>query len=239
MIIPEPLGVDRVCVGHRGVYWCRVRTRGRIAHGSMPFLGSSAVDPLGRLLERLRTELRPALRQRRTEMPVVPDEARWASINVNAVAAGQAGLTPQTPCVADHGEAILDRRFLLEEGFEGAKREILELVDAVAAEHQGWELAVEDLMVVHPTPTPAGDPLVMALEDGILEVLGHDAAIVASPGTYDHKHVTRIGGVASCVAYGPGSLEQAHQPDECCGIQEMVDAAKVMALALLRLVGPR
>ncbi|HVR29066.1 MAG TPA: acetylornithine deacetylase/succinyl-diaminopimelate desuccinylase family protein [Thermoanaerobaculia bacterium] len=235
VIIPEPLGVDRVCIGHRGVYWCRVRAHGKIAHGSMPFLGSSAVDPLGRLLERVRTELRPALAKRRTEMPVVPDEARWATINVNAVAAGQAGMTPQTPCVADLAEAIFDRRFLYEEGFEAARQEILDLVAAIAVENAGWKLEVEDLMVVHPTRTPAGDPLVMALEDGILEVLGHEATIVASPGTYDHKHVTRIGGVESCVAYGPGVLEQAHQPDEWCAIQDMVDSAKVMALALLRL----
>src|SRR5690606_595439 len=39
VIIPEPLNVDRICVGHRGVYWFEVTTHGKIAHGSMPFLG--------------------------------------------------------------------------------------------------------------------------------------------------------------------------------------------------------
>jgi hypothetical protein len=34
---------------------------------------------------------------------------------------------------------------------------------------------------------------------------GQDASLVASPGTYDHKHVARIAGVPHCVAYGPGS----------------------------------
>src|SRR5690349_11404201 len=29
-IIPEPLYVDRICIGHRGVYWFEVETRGRI-----------------------------------------------------------------------------------------------------------------------------------------------------------------------------------------------------------------
>ncbi len=61
------------------------------------------------------------------------------------------------------------------------------------------------MMVVHPTRTPAGDPLVLALEDGILEVLGHEAEIVASPGTYDHKHVTRIGGVDELCRLRAGS----------------------------------
>ena len=30
------------------------------------------------------------------------------------------------------------------------------------------------------------------------------AQLVASPGTYDHKHVDRIAGIPHCVAYGPG-----------------------------------
>src|SRR4051812_9575785 len=42
-IIPEPLYVDRICIGHRGVYWFEVQTSGRIAHGSMPFHGVSAI----------------------------------------------------------------------------------------------------------------------------------------------------------------------------------------------------
>src|SRR4029079_9950147 len=37
VIIPEPLNVDRICIGHRGVYWCELTTKGQIAHGSMPF----------------------------------------------------------------------------------------------------------------------------------------------------------------------------------------------------------
>ena len=71
-IIPEPLNVDRICIGHRGVYWFEVTTRGRIAHGSMPFLGISAIDGMGTLLQRVREELMPALATRTTAVPVVP-----------------------------------------------------------------------------------------------------------------------------------------------------------------------
>ncbi len=62
---------------------------------------------------------------------------------------------------------------------------------------------------------------------------------VISPGTYDQKHIDRIGKLKNCIAYGPGILDLAHQPDEWVGIDDMVDAAKVMALTLLRLLGPR
>ena len=57
VIIPEPLNVDRVCIGHRGVWWAEIETKGRIAHGSMPFLGDSAIRHMGALMERLEQRL--------------------------------------------------------------------------------------------------------------------------------------------------------------------------------------
>ncbi|MEX0852595.1 MAG: M20/M25/M40 family metallo-hydrolase, partial [Bauldia sp.] len=33
VIIPEPLNKDRICLGHRGVWWAEIETLGRIAHG--------------------------------------------------------------------------------------------------------------------------------------------------------------------------------------------------------------
>jgi succinyl-diaminopimelate desuccinylase len=62
---------------------------------------------------------------------------------------------------------------------------------------------------------------------------------VVSPGTYDQKHIDRIGRLRNCIAYGPGVLDLAHQPDEWVGIDDMTDAAKVMALTLAELLGPR
>ncbi len=235
VIIPEPLDPDRVCIGHRGVYWFRVVAHGRIAHGSMPFLGESAIEAMGWLLERVRCRLGPELARRLTAMPVAPVEARRATINVNSVRGGQAGLEPQTPCVADRCEAVFDRRFLPEENVEYVREEIQQLVSD--APNGAWRFLIEDLMVVQPTRTPNNDPLVATLCRAVRTVLGRTATLVASPGTYDHKHVTGVGGVVSCVAYGPGRLEQAHQVDEWCGVEDLVTATGVLALALAELVG--
>jgi len=92
-------------------------------------------------------------------------------------------------------------------------------------------------MVVHPVQAPPDSALTRALQNAILEVVETPATLVASPGTYDQKHFTRIGGIESCVAYGPGELELAHQPDESCSVDDLVTSTKVMALALLELVG--
>jgi len=122
VIIPEPLNVDRICIGHRGVYWFDVTARGRIGHGSMPFLGVSAIDGMERLLRAVQDRLAPALASRRTAVPVVPPAARQATINVNGIEGGQPVDGIQTPCVADLCRAVFDRRFLIEEGFEAARR---------------------------------------------------------------------------------------------------------------------
>ena len=233
-IIPEPLNVDRICIGHRGVYWFEVQTRGRIAHGSMPFHGVSAIDHLGLVLDRMRNEMQPALAARRTEMPVIPAAARHATLNINGIAGGQPVDGIQTPCVADRCRAVFDRRFLLEEGFENTRAEIVDLLDSIARDVPEFSYDLRDLMVVHPTRTPTGSPVVAALQTALERVLGR-SGLVASPGTYDQKHFARIAGVPHCVAYGPGILDLAHQPDEYCDIADLMNATRVIALAVLDL----
>jgi succinyl-diaminopimelate desuccinylase len=170
-------------------------------------------------------------------VPVVPDGARLATINVNSVFGGQPVDGIQTPCVADVCRAVFDRRFLLEEGLEAVQREIEELVGGVRRRAPRVEFTLRDLMIVHPTRTPDDSPVIAAVESSIARVLGRPATRVASPGTYDHKHITRIAGVPHCVAYGPGELEQAHQPDEYCRVDDLINSTKVLALSLLDLTG--
>ena len=234
VIIPEPLYVDRICIGHRGVYWFEVQTRGRIAHGSMPFHGVSAIDHMGLVLDRIHRELQPRLASRTTDVPVIPPGARHATLNVNGINGGQPVDGIQTPCVADRCRAVFDRRFLLEEGFDATKAEVIQLLDDIRRDVPDFHYDIKDLMVVHPTRTPDGSPVIGALERALQRVLGR-SGLVASPGTYDQKHVARIAGVPHCVAYGPGILDLAHQPDEYCGVDDLVSATKVIALALLDL----
>lgn len=235
VIIPEPLNVDRICIGHRGVYWFEVTTHGRIGHGSMPFLGVNAIEHMGVILDRVRRDLLPALAARTTQVPVVPDGARHSTLNINGISGGQPVDGIQTPCVADLCQAVFDRRFLLEEGFDATKAEIEALLERAARSTPSMRYSLRDLMIVHPVRTPDGSPVIGALERGIARVLGRPATHVASPGTYDQKHVDRIAGIPHCVAYGPGILDLAHQPDEWCGVDDLVNATKVLALSILEL----
>ncbi len=239
VIIPEPLNVDRVCIGHRGVWWAEIATHGRIAHGSMPFLGDCAVRHMGAVLDAFERELWPMLAQRRTSMPVVPEGARASTLNVNSMHGGQAeghdGLP--SPCVPDSCRVVIDRRFLIEEALDDVKGEVHAILERLGRERAGFRYDVRDLMEVHPVLADRGLPVPQAVSSAIREVLGREAQFICSPGTYDQKHIARIGHLHDCVAYGPGILDLAHQPDEFVAIDDLVASAKVMALATLQLLG--
>ena len=235
VIIPEPFGVDRVCIGHRGVYWFEVIAEGRIAHGSMPYLGVNAIDGMSHFLDLVRDELGPALYERITAMPVVPEGSRHATININGIDGGQPVDDVPSPCVADRCRVVFDRRFLLEEGLEKTRAEIAALVEKAQARVPDVKFAIADRLIVEPTHAPEDAPLVRALTGAVKTVTGRDASLVASPGTYDQKHVARIAGVPHCVAYGPGDLAMAHQPDEYCSVDDIISCTKVLALAVMEL----
>ena len=240
VIIPEPLNVDRIGIGHRGVWWAEVETFGRIAHGAMPFLGDCAVRHMGAVLNRIERQLIPRLASRQTAMPVVPREARQATLNIASLHGGLPehfeGLP--TPNVPHRCRMLLDRRFLLEERLDEVKREVVQILDQLVRDRAGFAYAIQDVMEVMPTLTPRDAPVVQAVAGEIGRVLDRPAQLVASPGTYDQKHVARIGGLDDCIAYGPGILDLAHQPDEYVAVDDLVASAKVMAGAALTLLGP-
>jgi succinyl-diaminopimelate desuccinylase len=237
VIITEPLNVDRVCLGHRGVYWFEVATLGRIAHGSMPFLGISAIGKMADFIAAIERELQPVLSTRTTAMPVEPPLARHPSININSISGGQPAGGFQTPCVADRCEAIFDRRFVIEEPVDQVREEIRALLRDLAAQDSDFRYEIKDLMTVHPVQTDPKSQLVTTMAGAVRDVLGTEPPLIASPGTYDQKHVMRLGYVDQCIAYGPGLLHMAHQPDEYCRVDDLLDASKAMALAAMRLLG--
>ena len=241
VIIPEPLNKDRICLGHRGVWWAEIETHGRIAHGSMPFLGDCAVRHMGAVLREMETSLYPTLAAKTTAMPVVPDGARHSTMNINSLHGGQNEPEPgysgyPSACVPDSARMVVDRRYLIEESAEEVRAEIVELLDRVRAERPNFSYDLRELWHVSPTMTDRDSPVVQAVASAVRSVFQREPAYVVSPGTYDQKHIDRIGRLKDCIAYGPGILDLAHQPDEYVGIDDMVESATVMALSIHHLL---
>lgn len=238
VIIPEPLNVDRVCLGHRGVWWAEIETHGRIAHGSMPFLGDCAVRHMGAVVANFEDKLYPAMAARYTAMPVVPEGAKQSTLNINSIHGGQAegneGLP--APCVPDSCRMIIDRRFLVEEELEEVKSEVVNILSSLEKSREGFSFDIRDMLEVIPSMTDSNSPVVKATVAAIEDVLGITPELICSPGTYDQKHIDRVGNLKDCIAYGPGILELAHQPDEYVVVEDMINSAKVMASSTYKLL---
>ncbi len=233
VIIPEPLNVDRVCIGHRGVWWAEIETHGRIAHGSMPFLGDCAVRHMHAVIERFERELYPKLAARQTDMPVVPPGARHSTLNINSIHGGQAEQQSGYPtaCVPDSCRMVIDRRLLIEESIDSVKSEVSAILGQLVAERAEFRYSIRDIFEVRPSMSDRNGPVARSTAAAIRRVIGRDPEFICSPGTYDQKHIDRVGRLRDCIAYGPGILDLAHQPDEYVLIEDMVNSAKVMALA--------
>ena len=135
---------------------------------------------------------------------------------------------------------VIDRRFLLEEDIGDVKGELRGLLDRLAGTRDKFRYELRDLWEVIPSMTRRDAPVVRAVGEAITAVLGKTPDYIVSPGTYDQKHFGRIGLIKDCIAYGPGILDLAHQPDEYVVIDDMLDSAKIMALATYGLLtGPR
>jgi succinyl-diaminopimelate desuccinylase len=232
VIIPEPLNVDRVCIGHRGVWWAEIETHGRMAHGSMPFLGDCAVRHMHAVIDRLERDLYPKLAARHTDMPVVPSGARHSTLNINSIHGGLAEAPGYpAPLVPDSCRMVIDRRLLIEESIDSVKGEVVELLDQLAKDRAGFSYSIRDIFEVRPTMADRNGPVARSTAAAVRRVIGRDPEFICSPGTYDQKHIDRVGKLRDCIAYGPGILDLAHQPDEYVVIDDMVNSAKVMALA--------
>lgn len=237
VIIPEPLNKDRICLGHRGGWWAEIETKGEIAHGAMPFLGDCAVRHMGAVLTEFEDKLFPAMAARYTEMPVVPEGARNSTMNINSIHGGErepdadfTGL--QAHCVPDSCRIVIDRRFLVEESLDDVRGEVTDLLEGLRATRPNFRYEMTERNSVLPSMTDKQAPIVQTVARAIEDVMGKPPEYVASPGSYDQKHIDRIGKLKNCIAYGPGILDLAHKPDEYIGIDDMVESACVMGATL-------
>ena len=196
---------------------------------------------MGSVIEAMERDIYPALAARRTAMPVVPDGARHSTLNINSIHGGldepdsdYTGLP--SALVADRCRMVIDRRFLIEENLDDVRDEIRDMLEKLKTDRDRFDYEIKELFNVLPTMTDKSAPVVGAVASAIESTLGKAPDYVVSPGTYDQKHIDRIGKLKDCIAYGPGILDLAHQPDEYVGIQDMIDSAQVMSRALVTLL---
>jgi acetylornithine deacetylase/succinyl-diaminopimelate desuccinylase-like protein len=195
-----------------------LRVNGQTAHSSRPDLGINAIQKAGRLLALLDAEDRK-LRDRNHDL-VGP-----ATLTVTRISGGIGD-----NIVPDSCEIVVDRRLLPGEEADVALAELQQLLTQAAREHDIAAEVVRIRTVSGAAETEVSSPIVQ-----------HSLVVNAQPapagftGGCDLVHFRALG--SDGVILGPGSLEQAHKPDEYVPKAELVQAAALyrdIALSMLR-----
>ena len=171
----------------------------------------------------------------------MPAGARHATLNINGIDGGQAGRTAsrrrawRTAAARCSIGGSCSRK-----ASTRRKAEIVELLERAAratSRTSRYEIARPD------GRAPDSDAgrirrVIGALDRALQRVLGRSGGLGRQPGHLRSEargaHRRRA---ATASPYGPGILDLAHQPDEWCGVDDLVNATKVLALALLELTG--
>lgn len=222
VIIGEPTDM-RIIEGHKGCYEYTTRFTGLEGHGSLPDAGVNAAEYAARYVGKL-LELREALKGR------VPETSRfeppWTTINVGRIAGGVA-----QNVIAGKAEIDWEMRPVVPEDADFVKGALAdyvraELLPAMQAVHPAASVEMETLgEVVGLMPMDRN-----AARDLVAELTGANGADLVAFGT-EAGLFQGLG--ADVVVCGPGSIAQAHKPDEyvsreqmgqCCAMLERLAA---------------
>ena len=234
VVITECLDVDGICLGHRGLLCYSLRTLGRVGHACMPHLAVNAVDKMASVMQATSAELRPRIEARVSAQPIMPEGARRSNLSpiwVDGLAAEKPTSTIAALCTS-----FWNRWFNPEERIEEVRQEILDHLAALKERDPELQVEYTENYAAEPVLVPADSELVRAYEKEIRGVLRREGHHLLSPGIDDQRFVVLAGKIDSCILYGPGVLSLAHAPDEYVPVEDLVNAAKVMALATLELL---
>jgi acetylornithine deacetylase len=229
-LLGEPSGIDGpefefLHLLSRGISCFRIRVFGTQMHSSltdrMPSVNANI--KLAEVLTRMNLELR---------LTFTP-HALCAAPTVNLAVRIEGGVGYGVcPGVA---EFQADIRTLPGMTREGLRADLERCLDCIRRDDPDLRIELEfeqpPLDWVPATEVRADHPLVATLLIASEQVLGWQPGLSAFPGGTDAAKFHGLAGIPTIPSFGPGWLSLAHGPNECVGVEAIVQAAKIYALA--------
>jgi len=100
-----------------------------------------------------------------------------------------------------------------------------------------WEFLPDTLAWTEPTLISEDEPLVEAVRYAAGKVLGEEPRLGYFPGGTDAVWWQGLAGIPTIPGFGPGLLSNCHQPNEYIVTEEIIQAAKIYALAVIQYLG--
>lgn len=231
-IIMEPTNLE-VVAAHAGSLNFRLRVPGKAAHGSMRLEGVSALEKSVPLLDALADLERD--RNAKIAHPLMTEYDLPYPLSIGTVKAGSwASSVPEELCCEGRygvaiGEDLEDARAALEQAVRAAaKKDEWLRHNAPSIEWYGGQFA--------PAETPTEHPIVEALRSVMGNLTAHQPPIKGATYGADMRLLVREGRIPT-VMFGPGDVKVAHQADESVPIDDLLIAARALAIVALRYCG--
>ena len=230
-IITEPSQPHYVRIGHRGVLWVEVVTKGRTAHASMPYRGINAFKKLVRVAQGLE-ELERELEGKITAAPVMVEEDKHPTICIGSVVRGGV----KTNVVPDECSMMLDRRLIPEETTQQAFDEIRSVVEILQREDPELRVELNRHLNIEAASIAADSLLSQTVAVCHQQIYGRKPAIAISPGFNDTHYMIRGMGIPA-LTYGPGTTGTAHTPNEYIVIDDLTKTTQTLVQVVHTLLG--
>lgn len=216
-MVGEPTGL-RIASAHKGTYIRRVTFIGAAAHSASPWLGRNAVTHAAAFCLAC-TRVTAELAQR--PHPLLGP----ATLTVTGIRGGSLQNT-----VPDEAVVTVDRRLVPGHTHAGCDDELLAMLAQLAQEQPDLQVGgIETVVATVPSETPAGADIVVSALRAVNRAGRPQDEVVGFPAGCDMSKLVNNAGIPTVIC-GPGSLKQAHGPDEFVPAEEVVDAVKVYEL---------
>lgn len=216
---------NQVAVAERVACGIDLEVYGTSAHGAMPWAGENAILQAAQALSWLETRLMPRLQRRRH--PFLPPP----TLNIGVINGGT-----QWNIVPDRCTVAMDRRLLPAESREGAMDEIRAALDEFAAQVRPlrYRLSSEGDVAANINTAPT-DPFVRAAAAALQAVAGERRDLTGYAQTSDGRWFAADG--IPIVIFGPGDPALAHAANEYVSLDQIIEAARFLALLAWRWLG--
>jgi acetylornithine deacetylase/succinyl-diaminopimelate desuccinylase family protein len=218
-VIGEPTELQIVRLGNGQVNF-ELHVLGRAGHGSTPESGRNAIADAAAFVMLVEEE---NARLARTPAPLIGP----ASYNVGRIRGGlQTSIIP-AECVVG-----LDRRILPGQRVRDAICDVDALLLRLARERPGARVERTVEIEYEPFEVDEQLPGCQILRDAAAEVAGRRIGFEGMRATTDAVYLTEAD--TPTVIFGPGSIRQAHQPDEFVSLEQLHQATRVFTLMIAR-----
>jgi succinyl-diaminopimelate desuccinylase len=229
-IICEP-EENHLCIAQKGVLWATITCTGVMAHGAMPLTGVNSTYPMAALLTGLRKlEADEITRVGKHEFLGQP------SITPTIIQAPVSG-EPQNNVMPAQTRVTLDCRLIPGQTPQDLEARMRRLFDDVTATEDGRVRF--DFQVIEARPPTFVDcdaPIVRTLHAAYCDTTGKEPIYGGVPGTTDGTILFARAGVP-IVTVGPGDIHIPHHVNEWLGIDELIEATRLYAVAAVRFLG--